>query len=277
MEKSKTQTLRTRLVVGFSLGGVFSLSLLIHPLAFVIFASTASAIAAFELANAMRTSGWHVPRFPAGIAGFLIPVASYFFGAEGQWLTLCVSIGLMVLWRITYLLWTKKSQSLKQTLRDFGASAFAVIYVPLLISFAILLVNREHGKAWVFGLVFTVAAIDTFGYLFGRFFGKTKLSPAISPKKTWEGLFASIIGGFFGGVVTALITDQPLWFGFLFGGAILISSVMGDLSESLIKRDLGVKDMGTILPGHGGVMDRIDSLLPSSFVAYLLSHLVLLI
>lgn len=276
METSKTQTLRTRLVVGFSLGGVFSLSLL-HPLAFVVFAATSSAIAAFELANAMRTSGWHVPRFPAGIAGFLIPVASYFYGAEGQWLTLCVSVGLMVLWRIVFLVWNKKRQPLKQTLRDFGASAFTVIYVPLLISFAVLLVNQPRGVAWVFGLVFTVASIDTFGYLFGRFFGKTKLSPIISPKKTWEGLFASIIGGFVGGLLTAYLTEQPLWFGLVFGAAILIASVMGDLSESLIKRDLGVKDMGTILPGHGGVMDRIDSLLPSSFVAYLLSHLVLLL
>ena len=274
MEQSKTQTLRTRLVVGFSLGGAFSLSLL-HPIAFVIFASTASSIATFELASAMRKSGWHVPRVPAAIAGFLIPTASYFYSGQGQWLTLCVSVGLMVLWRIVYLIWTKKQQPIKQTLRDFGASAFSVIYVPLLISFAVLLVQQDRGVAWVFGLMFTVAAIDTFGYLFGRFFGKTKLSPLISPKKTWEGLFASIIGGFVGGLLTAWITNQPLWFGLVFGAAILISSVMGDLSESLIKRDLGVKDMGTILPGHGGVMDRIDSLLPSSFVAYLLSHLVL--
>ena len=274
MDSSKTKTLGPRLAVGFGLGGVLILSML-HPLAVTIFASTASAIATYELASAMRTSGWHVPRLPAAIAGLLIPVLAYLYGPQGQWLALCVAVGAMVLWRTSYLLWNKTSQSLKQTLRDFGASAFSVIYVPLLLSFATLMLREDDGRAWVFGLVFTVAMIDTFGYLFGRFFGKTKLSPAISPKKTWEGLFASIVGGFFGGVVTALLTGIPLWFGLVFGGALLISSVMGDLSESLIKRDLKVKDMGTTLPGHGGFMDRIDSLLPSSFVAYLLSHLVL--
>ncbi|MCF8528644.1 MAG: phosphatidate cytidylyltransferase [Aquiluna sp.] len=274
MDSSKTKTLGPRLAVGFGLGGVLILSM-IHPLAVALFASTASAIGTYELANAMRKSGWHVPRFPAAVAGLLIPLFAYIFGPIAQWLTLWVSVGLMVLWRVVYLLWTKKRQPLKQTLRDFGASAFAVIYVPLLLSFATVMLIEDNGRAWVFGLVFTVAMIDTFGYLFGRFFGKTKLSPAISPKKTWEGLFASIIGGFFGGFVTSLLTGEPLWFGFIFGAALLVSSVMGDLSESLIKRDLNVKDMGTILPGHGGVMDRIDSLLPSSFVAFLLSHLVL--
>ncbi|MEY3966993.1 MAG: hypothetical protein RLZ96_519, partial [Actinomycetota bacterium] len=93
-------------------------------------------------------------------------------------------------------------------------------------------------------------------------------------KKTWEGLFASIAGGIFGGIVTALVTGNSLWFGLIWGSAILVSSVMGDLSESLIKRDLEVKDMGDLLPGHGGVMDRLDSLLPSLFVGYLLSHVV---
>jgi phosphatidate cytidylyltransferase len=133
---------------------------------------------------------------------------------------------------------------------------------------------RDNGTAWVFGLTFTVVSIDSFGYLIGRFFGKTKLSPAISPKKTWEGLFASIAGGLFGGIITALVTGSSIWFGLVFGAALLVSSVMGDLSESLIKRDLEVKDMGDVLPGHGGFMDRLDSLLPSAFVAYLLSHVV---
>jgi phosphatidate cytidylyltransferase len=122
--------------------------------------------------------------------------------------------------------------------------------------------------------VITVVSIDTFGYLIGRFFGKTKLSPAISPKKTWEGLFASILGGLFGGLLTAWVTGASIWFGLLFGAALLVSSVLGDLAESLIKRDLEVKDMGNVLPGHGGMMDRLDSLLPSTFIAYLLSHVM---
>jgi phosphatidate cytidylyltransferase len=123
----------------------------------------------------------------------------------------------------------------------------------------------------VFSLVITVVMIDSFGYLVGRFFGRTKLIPTISPKKTWEGFLASVIGGLAGGFLTGYLTSSSVWFGLLFAIAILFSSVLGDLSESLIKRDLNVKDMGDVLPGHGGFMDRLDSMLPSSFVAYLLS------
>lgn len=273
MEDAKTKTLTTRLVVGFSLGGVFVLSL-VTPLLFVLLVAAAVAAATRELATAMRNSGWHVPRIPAMLAAFAMPFMTYFFGPQGQWLTLWAAIGIMVGWRWLFLIFAKTSQGVKASLRDFGASAFVMAYVPLLLSFAILLINRPNGTAWVFGYVLTVAAIDSFGYLVGRIWGKTKLSPEISPKKSWEGLLASILGAIFGGVVTSLLVGGSVWFGLLFGAALLVSSVMGDLSESLIKRDLEVKDMGDVLPGHGGLMDRLDSLLPSAFVAYLLSHVL---
>ena len=114
---------------------------------------------------------------------------------------------------------------------------------------------------------------DTMAYMVGSLIGRTPLSP-VSPKKTWEGLGASIVGAIVGGQLLVLLTPASFWFGLLFGAAILMSSVLGDLSESLLKRDLNVKDMGTVLPGHGGVLDRIDSLIPSSFVAFLLSQMV---
>ena len=186
-----------------------------------------------------------------------------------------ISICLLVAWRIATLIYTSNKQSFKQTLRDFGGHGFCFLSTCLcFLSFSIQLVLEPVGVQWVLGLVITVAIIDTFGYLIGRFFGKTKLSPEISPKKTWEGLAASIVGAFVGGQVLVLMTPASFLFGLLFGAAILLSSVLGDLSESLIKRDLNVKDMGKVLPGHGGVLDRIDSLIPSSFVAYLMSQLV---
>lgn len=273
METAKTKTLGPRLAVGFGLGGIFLLSLF-SPYFFVALLSVATAAAAFELARALSRGGWHVPKYLAGLAGFILPWTAFYYGPIAQWLTVVVFSAVMVIWRIAYLLVRKERQSLKQTLRDFGASNWALFYVPLLLSFGSLLINQPNGTAWIFGLVITVVSIDTFGYLIGRFFGKTKLSPLISPKKTWEGLFASILGGLFGGLITALVTGASIWFGLLFGAALLVSSVMGDLSESLIKRDLEVKDMGNVLPGHGGMMDRLDSLLPSTFVAYLLSHVM---
>ena len=168
----------------------------------------------------------------------------------------------------------KQFLSIKQALREFGAIAFQLVYVPLLISFAVLLIAKPNGVTWVFSLVITVVMIDSFGYLVGRFFGKTKLIPAISPKKTWEGFLASFAGAVAGGFLTGYLLGASPWFGLIFGLAILVSSVLGDLSESLIKRDLNVKDMGDVLPGHGGFMDRLDSMLPSSFIAYLLSLVV---
>jgi phosphatidate cytidylyltransferase len=273
LETAKSKTLGPRLAVGFGLGGIFLLSLL-NPLLFVGLLSISTAVAGFELASVLKRGGWHVPKYLVGLAGLLLPWIAYTWGPFAQWLTVLIFSAAMMLWRAMYLAMNKERQTLRQTLRDFGAGNWALFYVPLLLSFGGLLIDRPNGTAWIFGLVITVSSIDTFGYLIGRFFGKTKLSPRISPKKTWEGLFASILGGLFGGIITALVTGASLWFGLLFGAALLVSSVMGDLSESLIKRDLEVKDMSNVLPGHGGMMDRLDSLLPSTFVAYLLSHIV---
>jgi len=273
LETAKSKTLGPRLAVGFGLGGIFLLSLL-NPLLFVGLLSISTAVAGFELASVLKRGGWHVPKYLVGLAGLLLPWIAYTWGPFAQWLTVLIFSAAMMLWRAMYLAINKERQTLRQTLRDFGAGNWALFYVPLLLSFGGLLIDRPNGTAWIFGLVITVSSIDTFGYLIGRFFGKTKLSPRISPKKTWEGLFASILGGLFGGIITALVTGASLWFGLLFGAALLVSSVMGDLSESLIKRDLEVKDMSNVLPGHGGMMDRLDSLLPSTFVAYLLSHVV---
>lgn len=271
MDSAKTKTLGPRLAVGFGLGGIFIVSL-IHPLALTTLVAAACYLATAELTKVMRIAGWHVPS-SAAVAAAAVVYSTYFFGPTGQWLSVVISLVLMILWRLGFLLAKGRPQGIKQTLRDFGGTAFAMVYIPLLLSFAVRLVQSENGTAWVFGMVLTVVMIDSFGYLIGRFFGKTKFSPTISPKKTWEGFAASAFGALVGGQIIVLLTESSWQFGLLFGVAMLISSVMGDLSESLIKRDLNVKDMGDVLPGHGGVLDRIDSMLPSSFVGFVVSML----
>jgi phosphatidate cytidylyltransferase len=145
-----------------------------------------------------------------------------------------------------------------------------MFYVPLSLSFAVLTVTAENGTNILFSVVITVAAIDTFGYLIGRFFGRTKFAPGVSPKKTWEGFIASVVGSLIAGISCGvLLMDVSVELAVLFSLAILLAAVLGDLAESLIKRDLGIKDMGDILPGHGGVMDRLDSMLPAAFMGYL--------
>lgn len=271
MDSAKTKSLGPRLAVGFSLGGLFVLSL-IHPLALTTLVALAAFLGTGEITKVMRIAGWHVPSL-ARFFAVAIVYLTYFFGPTGQWLSVLGAITALVLWRVGYLVLFRVSQPIKQSLRDFGGTAFTMVYIPLLLSFAVRLMERENGTAWVFGLVLTVVMIDSFGYLIGRFYGKTKFAPGISPKKTWEGFAASAAGALLGGQVIVLLTETSWSFGLLFGVTILISSVMGDLSESLIKRDLNVKDMGDVLPGHGGVLDRIDSLLPSAFVGYLVSML----
>ena len=258
---------------GALLGAAFLLSILIVKELFIALVAAAIAFAVWELSSALRLKGWYVPRVPAVIGSILIMPATYYGGVVWQWgLALVTSVSLMV-WRIVHLLWEKRrsaSQTFGETLKDLAAAAFVVTYLPLTISFSILLLKREDdGPAWVMAFVIPVALIDTFGYLVGRKLGKHKMAPGVSPKKTWEGLLASIIaGGVACVLLVTLLLGKPWWYGVILAALLILAAVFGDLAESLIKRDLGVKDMSSLLPGHGGIMDRLDSILPAALVTY---------
>lgn len=266
-----SQTLIPRLLVGFSMGLVFLVSLL-DPRFFTALIVVTTMLGTFELATALRTAGWRVPRLPSTIAAVGIVVASFLGGAQWQWLTFVSLSALVILWRIVELAIERDAQrTLRLTLKDSGAIVFVLLYVPMLLSFAVLLVRRPDGIAWLMGMVVTIVCIDTGGYLVGRVLGRTKLAPNLSPKKTVEGLAASVTGGIIGGLLMAQLVGGEWWWGAIFAVTFLATGVLGDLSESIIKRDLGLKDMGHLLPGHGGILDRLDSLLPTSFITYLLA------
>ena len=258
---------------GILLGVAFLLSVLIVKELFLVLVGTAIGFAAWELSSALRLKGWYVPRVPAAIGSALIIPATYYWGVVGQWgFTLATSLALMA-WRLVHILVEKRrsiSQTFGETIKDLAAAAFVVIYLPLTISFSVLLLKREHdGPAWVLAFVVPVALIDTFGYLVGRKLGKHKLAPGVSPKKTWEGLLASIIAGAVSTVLlVTFVVGIDWWYGVILAGLLILAAVFGDLAESLIKRDLGVKDMSSLLPGHGGIMDRLDSILPAALVTY---------
>ncbi len=270
------RSLSKSIIVGLLLGGVFLLSVLILKELFIVLAAAVAALGAWELSTALRQKGWYVPRVPSVVGAILIMPATFWGGARAQWLVALAIVGALVLWRSVHLLWERRqapAQAFRQTIRDFAASAFVVIYLPLMTSFTVLMLSRPDGAAWVLALVVTVAMIDTAGYLVGRSFGRHKLAPGVSPKKTWEGLLASITAGTISAVLfMTLVFDRPWWLGLIFAAALLLSAVFGDLAESLIKRDLGVKDMSSMLPGHGGIMDRLDSILPSALIAYLFTQ-----
>jgi phosphatidate cytidylyltransferase len=255
------------------LAAIFLSSVLIYKELFIILLSAATAIGAWELSTALREKNWYVPRVPAVVGSVLIMPATYFGGPAIQWLASIAIVAALILWRTVHLLFERRKanfQTLQRTVRDFGAAAFLVIYLPLTLSFGVLLLRREDGQWWVLAFVTTVALIDSAGYLFGRVFGKNKLAPDVSPKKTWEGLAASIVFGTTSAVLfTVFVLGGDWWVGIILAAALILAAVFGDLAESLIKRDLGIKDMSTWLPGHGGMMDRLDSLLPASLMTYL--------
>jgi phosphatidate cytidylyltransferase len=154
--------------------------------------------------------------------------------------------------------------------RDATAAVLIAVYVPFLASFAVMLVKPDNGALRV---VLTLAAVvlsDTGGYAAGVFFGKHPMAPTVSPKKSWEGLAGSLLATAAGSaLLIAVLLHEPWWHGVIFGLAVSVAAVLGDLTESLLKRDLGVKDMSNLLPGHGGLMDRLDSILfaaPTAFV-----------
>ena len=264
-------------IYGIVFGGSFLVSILVVKELLIVLLAVAIAAGAWEIASALRTAGWYVPRLPVTIGSLAIMPATFFGGPIWQWGTTAAMILVLTIWRAVHLLWERRediTQSFKKSLRDFSAAAFVVIYLPLTASFTMLLLQRPgfDGAAWVIQFVVPTALIDTSGYLVGRKFGRRRIAPGVSPKKSLEGLIASIVFGVTSSVLLMVFVLHHEWYwGLLTASAVLITAVFGDLAESLIKRDLGVKDMSSWLPGHGGVMDRLDSMLPSALVMYLIA------
>ena len=264
--------------VGYGLlfGVAFLASILWHKELFLVLMAVSASAGSWELSTALRQAGWYVPRVPVAVGSLLIMPATFYGGAKWQWAVTAAMIIALTIWRAVHLLWERResvTQSFRKSLRDFSAAAFVVIYVPLMCSFAILLLRRQpDGAAWVIQFVVPTAMIDTFGYLVGRKLGKHKIAPGVSPKKTLEGLMASIVAGVASSVILMVfVLHQAWWWGVVTAACVIVTAVFGDLAESLIKRDLGVKDMSSWLPGHGGVMDRLDSMLPSALVVYIIA------
>lgn len=150
-------------------------------------------------------------------------------------------------------------------------SIFALAYAPLLAGFAVLLSTQENGAWKVLAFILLTAATDLGGYAAGAIFGKHPMAPSVSPNKSWEGFAGALVLQLIVGIALwVFVFEQPWWQGAIVGFVMMLTATLGDLVESMIKRDLGIKDMGSLLPAHGGVMDRLDSLVVNAFVAWLL-------
>lgn len=161
-------------------------------------------------------------------------------------------------------------------MRDAAGSGFIVAYIPLLGVFVPLLLGADNGSLRLVALITCVVVSDISAYAVGSQLGRHKLAPLISPSKTWEGLGGSVVFSGIAGVLLAIfLLDTSWWVGLILGVLLALAGTLGDLVESLIKRDAGIKDMSNFLPGHGGVMDRLDSMLVAVPVGWLVLHLAL--
>ena len=265
IEKRAGRNLVFAISSGLVFGAVILLSLFFSKPVFSLVVSALIVVALIELATAYRVSGRRVPRIGVVVSGLLILSGAYWFGAAGMLLGFAGALVVLTVWRLVEGLLPQFEVDTRTLVRDVFAGMFILAYVALLGSFAILIVQTPDGQRWVLALVAIVVAVDIGAYAAGVSLGKHKMTPRISPNKTWEGFGGAVIAG--GAVAVAcavFLLDEPWWVGAILGSLLVISATVGDLTESLIKRNLGVKDMSTWVPGHGGFLDRLDSMLPST-------------
>ncbi|GAA4108432.1 hypothetical protein GCM10022415_01050 [Knoellia locipacati] len=239
--------------VGVGLAALVIASLAFHRELFLPVLVVAIVLGAWEMRRAVRQAGVDVPFVPVVIGAVSMLLSAYYRGPEALVLTFGLTcIGILV-WRV--------ADGLDGAMRDISGALFVALYPCFLGGFASLLLAPEDGHLRIIYFILVTVASDIGGYAFGVFLGKHPMAPSLSPKKSWEGFAGS---AFTCAVVGALgltfLLDGVWWQGAVIGVVVAAAATIGDLIESSIKRDLGIKDMGTLLPGHGGLMDRLDSL-----------------
>ncbi len=246
--------LKAAVTVGLVLGGLIIGTLALRPEAFLVLLMATMAVGVWEMRAALRPVGARAALLPAVLGSVGMLWAAYARGPAAlvaAWSLACVAT---VLWRA--------AGPREGAARDVLGGVFILTYPAFLAGFAALLLAQENGVGRVFVFILITVCSDVGGYAAGVLLGRHPMAPSISPKKSWEGFGGSVLLCVVGGAATvSLILGESWWIGALLGVAVAIAATVGDLMESLLKRDLGIKDMSTLLPGHGGLMDRLDSLI----------------
>lgn len=243
------------------------IGLFVYPPVVALLAGGAAALGVYEVSRALAHAGIKIPVIPAVAGAVIMPVAAFFGGAEA----LIIATTLVSLVVTTVRVFGPKQGMVLSVM----GSLFALTWVALCLSLLVLLFQTEQGAAKVLIVILMAVGNDTFGYFAGVLFGKHPMAPRISPKKTWEGFAGSMVGSMvLASLLVALMLGDPWWHGLVLAFFLVWVAALGDFAESMVKREIGVKDMGTLLPGHGGVMDRIDSIVFVAPVGYVVFELL---
>ena len=254
INKRAGRKLLPSILVSLSLLGLIFGSINLEPKLFLALICIVIMLGVRELTHAYRAGGIELPDLPIMAVSLVILLASWFGGTEG----LAVSTGLSIPILMFFLLLISQKEFIKRS----TSAVFAVFYLAVLGGFILLVANDTDGGKRILALVILISCNDTFAYFAGVLFGKHKMAPNISPKKSWEGLIGGLIASLIGGALVFHYAFETAWYvGSAIGVMTVVTATCGDLIESAIKRDLAIKDMSNLLPGHGGIMDRLDSAL----------------
>ncbi|HET9501038.1 MAG TPA: phosphatidate cytidylyltransferase [Marmoricola sp.] len=256
-----------------------AVSLFFFKTAFMLIVAAAVVVAVWELHRGLSAKDIDIPEQPLMIGGVVMVVVAYLWGANALVTATAVTALVVMLWLLR--------RGVDGFVQDATASVFSLIYVPFLGSFVALMLAEggdwtalgarhgtiDDGVKGILTFILVTIASDIGGYAAGVLFGRHPMAPVISPKKSWEGFAGSFVFCVAVGVALVVwLLDGAWWVGLLLGAIAVVMATLGDLVESVMKRDLGIKDMSQIVPGHGGLMDRLDSLLATIAPVWLLLH-----
>ena len=254
--------------------GAIAASLAVWKPAFMLIVVAAVVVAVWELRQGMLAHDIDLPEQPLMLGGAIIVVVAYVWGTDALVTATAVTALVVMLWLL--------HRGIDGYVKTATASVFTLVYVPFLGSFVALMLSEggldgggldDDGVQGILAFILVTIASDIGGYIAGVLFGKHPMAPVISPKKSWEGFVGSLLACVgMGWLLVVHLLDGDWWVGIALGLIAVVMATLGDLCESVIKRDLGIKDMSQVIPGHGGLMDRLDSLLATIAPIWLLLH-----
>jgi phosphatidate cytidylyltransferase len=250
---------------GVVLAAAIILSLWLWAPSFMVIVAAAVVVAIWEMHRGLMTREIDIPQEPLMLGGVVMVVVAYLFGAPALVTATAVTALVTMLWLLR--------RGVAGYVQNATASVFTLIYIPFLGAFVALILAEDAGAKDVLVFIAVTAASDIGGYAAGVLFGKHPMAPVISPKKSWEGFAGSAITCVVVGYLLVVhLLDGDWWVGVVLGLIAVVMATLGDLCESVMKRDLGIKDMSQVIPGHGGLMDRLDSLLATAAPIWLVLH-----